>query len=198
MTNTGSRSELITIGDLKNWGYCPRVVYYRRFLPGASTPTYKMKAGIEAQAHIESLEVRRTLSRYGWEGARRKFGLRLADAELGLSGKLDILLERETEAAIVDFKLTSGDPGRNHRLQLGGYGLIVERQLGLAVRMAFLVRIPDSRIFEIPIDDDLRTELHAAIREINHMVDTEECPQPTDLRSRCVDCEYANFCADVW
>jgi len=200
---TGARSELITIGDLKNWGYCPRVVYYRRFLPGAAVATYKMKAGIAAQDVVERLEVRRTLARYGYESQKgnsviRKFGLWLVDEELGLSGKVDVLLERWDDGAVVDFKLTSGEPGENHRLQLGGYALLVEAKMDIRVPVGFLVRIPDEKVFEVPIDADLRERVRVGLASMKRMIETEWYPEATEVRGRCRDCEYANYCGDVW
>ena len=70
---------------------------------------------------------------------------------MGLAGKIDLLLEAEDEIAVVDFKLTSGEPGQNHRLQLAGYSLLAEAALGVPARRAFLYRIPDNRIFPEPV-----------------------------------------------
>ncbi len=196
---TNIRPELITIGDLKNWGYCARVVFYRRFLPGASAPTYKMKAGVEAQGVLEKLEVRRGLAKYGFEAAQRRFGLWLEeDQNLCMSGRLDVLLERWDDAAVVDFKLTAGEPGENHRLQLGGYALLVEAKLEIPVTMGFLVRIPDGNVFPIPIDAALRARVMKAREEIGQMTNTESLPEATEIRARCEDCEYQNYCGDVW
>jgi len=157
-----------------------------------------MKAGIAAQDVIERLEVRRTLNRYGFEKATRKFGLWLVDEELGISGKLDVLLERFDDGAIVDFKLTSGEPGENHRLQLAGYALLVEAKMDITVPVGFLVRIPDEKVFEIPIDEALRSRVRQGLDAMKRMMENEVCPEATDVRGRCMDCEYANFCGDVW
>ena len=75
---------------------------------GVGKQTYKMGEGKAAQDMVEQLEMRRTLREYGLEGAVRKFGVWLENDDLGLTGKLDLLLEMATEAAIVEFKLTSG------------------------------------------------------------------------------------------
>ena len=108
--------DLIPVTDLKQWAYCPRVVYYHRVMPAPPRPTYKMKEGLAAQELIESLEMRRKLREYGLDKAeRRRFGIWLENRELGLSGKIDLLLEAAEEIAVVDFKLTSGEPGQNHR-----------------------------------------------------------------------------------
>jgi len=111
---------LVRVTDLKQWGYCGRIVYYQWVMPGAGKPTFKMEEGRRAQEVLEKLETRRTLGRYGLEGARREFGVWLSDEELGLTGKVDLLLVGEGVGSVLEFKLTSGEPGENHRLQLGG------------------------------------------------------------------------------
>ena len=186
---------MITAGELKNWAYCPRVVYYRRRLGASSVATYKMKAGLDAQQMIERFEMRRSLGKYGFEEAHRTRDLWLVDEELGLNGRVDYLLESEDEAAIVDFKLTASEPGENHRLQLAAYAWLVERRLGKPVRRCFIYRIPDDRVFEVVIDERLRAWRTAALVQIR---DLDELPEATAVRGRCTDCEYLNFCADIW
>lgn len=190
--------DLFPVTDLKQWAYCPRVVYYHRVMPAPPRPTYKMKEGLAAQDLIENLETRRKLREYDLDGARRRFGLWLDNKELGLAGKIDLLLEAKDEIAVVDFKLTSGEPGQNHRLQLAGYSLLAEAAYGLPARRAFLFRIPDNRIFPEPMTEQLRQAVKTAITDIRRTGDTQLCPDPTEVRGRCVECEFANYCADVW
>jgi CRISPR-associated exonuclease Cas4 len=190
--------DMIPVTDLKQWAYCPRIVYYHRAMPAVGKPTYKMKEAISAQELIESLEMRRSLAKYGLQDAVRRFNVWLHDEALGLSGKADLVLESPSEVAVVDFKLTSGEPGENHRMQLTGYSLLAEVTYGLPARRAFLHRIPDSRIFTIEITDRLRQAVTTASAGIRNVGETQLCPEPTEVRGRCVECEYANYCADVW
>jgi CRISPR-associated exonuclease Cas4 len=101
-------------------------------------------------------------------------------------------------AAIVDFKLTSGDVGENHRMQLAGYAVLVESVLGLAVERAFLFRIPDNKVFVVPVGRDLRERVVEAVRDIGRLRETEELPDATAVSARCAECEYANYCGDIW
>ena len=190
--------DLISVTDLKQWAYCARVVYYHRVMPAPARPTYKMKEGLAAQDLIESLETRRKLREYGLDGARRRFGLWLKNEGLGLAGKIDLLLETDDEIAVVDFKLTSGEPGRNHRVQLAGYSLLAEAASGLPARQAFLYRIPDDRIFAEPVTEELRQAVNTAVVDIRRTGESQWCPEPTEVRGRCVECEFANYCGDVW
>ena len=190
--------DLIPVVELRQWTYCPRVVYYHLVMAGAGRSTYKMEEGLRAQELIESLEMRRTLREYGLEGARREFGIWLHDEQLGLTGKIDLLLRAETEASVVDFKLTSGEVAENHRMQLAGYALLTEAALGLKVSVAFVYRIPDNRVFSVTIDGPLRERVARTIAAIRGLKINEELPEPTPVRARCVECEYANYCGDVW
>lgn len=190
--------EVIPVTELRQWTYCPRVVYFHQLMAGAGRETFKMREGLRAQEMIENLEMRRTLREYGLEGAERLFGVRLEDEGLGLTGKLDLLLRGADEAAVVEFKLTSGEPGENHRMQLAGYALLVEAAMGLRVENTFLFRIPDNRVFRVPITVELRERVAEVVRAIQRMKKAEEMPAATLIRARCAECEYANFCGDVW
>jgi CRISPR-associated exonuclease Cas4 len=167
-------------------------------MPGAGRQTYKMREGLRAQDLIEGFEMRRTLREYGLSEAKREFGVWLQDEELGLSGKLDLLLRGKESAAVVDFKLTSGEVGENHRVQLAGYAVLVEKVLGLPVPVTFIYRIPDNGIFAIAMTDEMRTGVSAAVGAIKSMRNSQEMPEATSVRGRCTECEYANFCGDTW
>ena len=49
------------VTDLKQWVYCPRILYYHHCLPDVRPVTYKMKAGVEAGRAEEGREERRSL-----------------------------------------------------------------------------------------------------------------------------------------
>ena len=188
----------ITAGELKNWKYCRRVVFYRRLMPQASRETYKMREALSAQDLIEQSEVRRSLVEYGLIDFERRFGLWLSDSALALSGKPDLILVGSSEAAVVDFKMTAGEPGDNHVIQLSAYALLVQSKLRLPVRRMFLLRIPDNRVFSLEMTEERRRDVLEALREIRGMHAAEELPEATDCRARCKDCEYLHFCADVY
>ena len=54
--------------------------------------------------------------------------------------------------AVVDFKLTSGEVGANHRMQLAGYSILAEEAFGLPAPVAFIYRIPDNGVFPVEVD----------------------------------------------
>jgi CRISPR-associated exonuclease Cas4 len=194
----GLIQDLIPVTDLKQWAYCERIVYYNRVMPGTGKATYKMREAIAAQELIEGLEMRRSLLAYGLDAADRRFNVWLTDERLGLSGKVDVLLRAPEEVAVVDFKLTSGEPGENHRMQLAGYCLLAEAVCGVPGRRALVYRIPDNRVFAIEITGELRRAVAVAVEAIRRVGETQWCPEATAVRGKCVECEFANYCADIW
>lgn len=190
--------RLIPVTDLKQWAYCPRIVYYHWVMPVVVKPTYKMREAVAAQDLIEGLEMRRSLAKYGFDRSVRRVNVWLSETGMGLSGKVDMLLESGKQAAVIDFKLTSGEVGENHRMQLAGYSMLAEAASGLRADVAFVLRIPDSQVFPVEITADLRAQVREAVKRIHEMAEGQECPEPTLVVARCRECEFANYCGDVW
>jgi len=189
---------LLNVGDLKQWFYCPRVVFYHRFTPSAAVPTAKMQIALKAQAQMEPLEARRTLKPYGLEDALRIFDPWLSSDAVGLQGRPDLILEAPNRVAVVDFKLTSGEVTENLAAQLTAYSMIAEDVYQKPATVGFIYRIPDSAVLPVELTPTRRESIRQASAEILAMMESESLPEPTPFRKRCEDCEYANFCADIW
>src|SRR5262245_12954280 len=104
----------LTATDLKQWAYCRRIPYYRYVVPVRFAPTYSMERGRNVEGAVAALERRRGLRRYGLERGERHFGQWLRSEQLGLSGKLDLLIVTRTACFPVDFKDTAGGLRANH------------------------------------------------------------------------------------
>jgi len=188
----------LTVTDLKQWSYCPRIPFYRYVLPVDYTPTYKMQRGKAVQAAVEALERRRRLREYGLGEGERHFGTWLRSQKLGLSGKLDLLIVTPKACFPVDFKDTEGGVRQNHRAQLAAYALLAEEAFERPASDAFVYLIPTDDVVHVPITPELRAEVHDHVAAIREMVAMESLPEPTPIRTRCGICEYRNYCADIW
>jgi len=188
----------LKVSDLKQYYYCPRVVYYQYVLPVVKKPTYKMEKGKLAQEEIERLESRRKLVRYGISGGTRKFNVWIASRKWHLSGKLDLLIETESELYPVDFKFSRGKPFKNHIYQLAGYALILEDRYSSAVKRGFVYLIPEEDAVVFDISQELKEECIRTLNEIRKMILEEKFPEQPAEGSKCADCEYQNYCRDIW
>jgi CRISPR-associated exonuclease Cas4 len=183
--------------DLKQYVYCPRILYYHTVLPGVRPLTYKMEAGIAAHVQEEGKEKRRSLRSYGLSTGRRSFNVPLFSAELGLSGELDMLIETDTERIPVDYK-QSKKVGQHFKLQLMAYGRLLERAAAgdKAVNRGFLYLIPLRKAVEVRFTHPLRRQLSTSMIGLRHIAQQQQMPHPTKQRGRCVDCEFRRFCND--
>ncbi len=198
-TAEGVRSRLdLIVTDVKQFAYCPRIPYYRYVMPVRHRKTYPMEHGKAVQAAVEALEKRRGFRRYGVAEGTRRFGLSLRSDRLGLTGRLDLLIETAEACFPVDFKDSEGPVRRNHRIQLAAYALLVEDCLAKPVPAGFIYRVPAKDLVGVEIRAADREFAAVAISRIRHSVIAESVPQPTDVRNRCVACEYRNYCADIW
>src|ERR1035437_6055161 len=61
----------LRVNDLKQYAYCPRIVFYQYAMPVQHKATFKMDHGKAIEPRLEQLEQRRTLREYGLaEGMR--------------------------------------------------------------------------------------------------------------------------------
>lgn len=188
----------LTVTDLKQWAYCPRIPYYHHVMPVEIARTYKMQRGRDVEAAVEAMEKRRGFRRYGLERGERRFGVWLHSAALELSGKLDLLIITEDACYPVDFKDTEGGVRYNHSVQLAAYALLVEENLARPVPIAFVYLVPSRQLVTVPVGAKEREEVTRASAEMRRVIEQEKMPGPTPVRARCVACEFRNYCADIW
>lgn len=193
-----SRQFELTVTDLKQLAYCPRIPYYHHVMPVEISRTYKMERGRDIEAAVQAMEKRRGFRRYGLEHGERRFGVWLHSGTLALSGKLDLLVITEDACYPVDFKDTEGGVRYNHRIQLTAYAMLVEESLARPVPAAFVYLVPSRQLVNVAVDEKEREQVRRALTEMRRSIAEEEMPGPTPVRARCVACEFRNYCADIW
>ena len=90
----------LTVTDLKQWSYCPRVAYYMRCLPSVRPTTYRMRVAHDAHADEADRERRRSLRTYHLQDGEREFDVEVSSSELGLRGKVDLVVTRRREVSL--------------------------------------------------------------------------------------------------
>lgn len=191
-------SLLLRVNDLKQFLYCPRIVFYNTVMPVERKSTVKMERGKEEEFKLDALEKRRTLARYQLGMGERRFHVWIESAKLGLSGKLDLLIVSPRGFFPVDFKYTRGRPRRNHVYQLAGYALLVEEEFQTEVEAGFIYLAPIQEVVTIPITKQLKEKTLSFLNKIRTMVQEGILPPATEVRSRCNDCEFRNYCGDIF
>ena len=194
---------LCEVTDLKQWTYCPRVVYYRYCLPEVRPVTALMQAGIASHVDESEREDRRSLRTYGLSAGERVFDLRLQSANLGLRGRLDLAIALPSrdapnaEAIVVEYKDSERATGSHFMVQLAAYALLLEEAWNLPVRRGFLYSIPLRQAEPVPITRQLRAKVTQNIAAMHSAIQGEQMPPAPASRRPCVSCEFRRFCNDV-
>jgi CRISPR-associated exonuclease Cas4 len=188
----------LRVNDLKQFEYCPRIVFYNTVMPVERKSTVKMERGKEIELKLDALEARRTLRRYRLAEGQRRYHVWLSSDRLGLSGRLDLLIVARDGCYPVDFKHTRDRPHRNHVLQVGGYALLVEEVMQKPVPAAFIYIAPRNQLVRVVVTEGLKGLVRKRLDQIREMIREQFLPEPTPVRARCEECEFRNYCGDVF
>jgi CRISPR-associated exonuclease Cas4 len=188
---------MVRISDLRQWTYCPRVIWWTQVCPVGRYVSFKMKKGREKELRLQKLQRRRTLKSFGIKLGEVQSNVVLTSHRLGLTGKLDMLVVQGENRIPAEIKFTQGEARLNHRLQLAGYALLIEEVFGISVPHGFVIRLPDDEVDTIEIASSLRELAIQTIRAIRATISSERMPGANPVLGRCVDCEFVNFCQDI-
>ena len=187
-------AQLVTVTELRQYTYCPRVVYYMGILPRPLTG--KMREGVQAHEAEEDRERRRSLRPYKLHMGERFYGVRLKDQVLGVRAVLDMLVVTADEVIPIEHKLSNGSLSGTHRVQLMAYGLLAAAEYGRAARRGFVYWIPRRQASVVHFTPELADEAVALVAAVQRVRQSEVLPEPTPIVARCTDCEFRRFCGD--
>ncbi len=184
------------VTDLRQYLYCPRVVFFTYVLQPPRPVTERMVEGKEAHAAERARDRRRGTRLYGLPEGEKVQEVWLESPELGLVGKVDLVIRRGSEAVPVDFKDTVGRVPASHRLQVAAYGMLLEEAWGVRVQKGVVYQIPRRRATPVALTARMRRRVRETLEAIREMVEAERFPPGTSQRGRCVGCEFRRWCGD--
>lgn len=138
---------MLTVSDLKQFVYCPRIPYYYYVMPVPAKHTVHMVTGAEAHQRLSKLERRRTNHKYSLKEGTKLYKQAFRSERLGLTGLLDLLIESKSGFYPVEYKNTEGEPQLHHRYQLTAYALLVEDTTSAVVRSGYLCMLRSDYVF---------------------------------------------------
>ena len=177
---------------MRQYVYCPRIIYFRYVMQIHPKSTYKMQRGEEVHekgVRSKSKEVEGKVEKY--------YNLFLKDPELNIAALLDYLEFDGTEAVPVDIKTGHcyQDPiSDHHRAQLLFQAIIVEKNFKVPVLKVKVLYTKDKveRTYAFSLVDKL--QILNNIEVIREIVRSELIPPPISDVAKCVDCEFWRYC----
>lgn len=185
-----------TVTDLKQYDYCPRILYYHRCLPDIRPIVTKMEVAIRRHEDEPKRALRRTMHLEGLENAERRFDVPLSSSQLGLTGQVDELIFHQGLIIPVDYKLArKAQP--HFKLQLTAYAMLAEEHYQTRIQFGLLYLIQARKTVQIAFSSQLRQKVVEALAVMQRIAAAEAMPPPPDSIRPCLECEFRRFCNDV-
>ncbi|MGE5557832.1 MAG: CRISPR-associated protein Cas4 [Bacillota bacterium] len=199
MLNNGERAFRFTVTDIKQYQYCPRIIYFTYVQPVPRRVTRLMKFGEERHLEMERLEPRRVVRKYGLDEGEKIYRETFHSERLGLSGKLDMSIHAPGAVYPVEFKFTlEREPRRSYIGQLAAYAMLLEEKYATHIGKGFFYFIPAKKIAPVDIKDADKDRVICNLQAIRELIAGETFPPGTKETAKCVDCEWRIFCGDIF
>ncbi len=185
----------IPVNLIRQWCYCPRVVYYMELTDVAFHRPVWVGQGEHFHRAEEKLWQRRNLSRFNLRSGKTHHNLAVRSDALGLHGIADMAVETDEAVYAVEFKLSANRGKRGDQLQLAAYALLLEEHFSKPSTAGFLVG-KGKVLHTIDIDADKRRLVAEVADKIRRMLRRGLKPESSATVAQCCTCEYVNFCND--
>jgi CRISP-associated protein Cas1 len=195
MLATDAPTDLIPVRALNQVTYCPRL-YWLQYVEGLMVVNEHVEDGVVKHGRVN--DPKAALRPRKERDTIHTRSVALASEVLGLTGKLDLIEEKEGEVYPVEYKRSAAPTDANGQatywdndaVQLCAQGLLLEEHLGQPVPAAFLYYIGSKMRVRVVLDEMLRQQTHTAIAHIRAIAASDQPPPPLppDLTHRCHGC----------
>lgn len=187
-------SYSLPVNLIRQWCFCPRVVYYRELLNMVTIEPLWSIQGTNFHGREQQLFRRRNLTRFCLLEGKKRYSQNLKSSRLQLHGIADLLIETENSIHAIEFKC-SRVVKYAHRLQLCAYAMLAEENFEKPAGQAFILT-ENNRTYEVVVDSDLRSDVLKTRDEIFTMLNKGGKPSSSATVHQCTQCEYINNCND--
>jgi CRISPR-associated protein Cas1 len=193
--------DLIPVRALNQVTYCPRL-YYLEYVEAVMPINEHVEDGLFQHRRVDDPQLQHRPRKEN--DALHTRSVQISSTRLGLSGKLDLVEEKDGRVYPVEYKRGPGPAAANGQppywdndaVQVCAQAMLLEEEFATRIDRGILYYIGSKTRVEVPLDDDLRQKtLHAiqTIRELEQR-DTPPEPLPAELRHRCFGCSLATIC----
>lgn len=191
-----SSDEPLSVSDLKQFVYCPRIPYFMHILGFRERVTECMKEGVESEDRLVRLEERRRKLAKKLNVNGKLFNVSLYSERLGLFGLVDCVVVHGSEASPVEFKSSSKPKkvSENHLIQLVAYALLLESCMKKVSKKGYIIYEKHDELLEVSITEGLKRYTIKKIDEMKRVIAEEVFPETKQPASKCVSCGYRKLC----
>jgi CRISPR-associated exonuclease Cas4 len=194
--------DFVSVTDIKQYVYCPRIVYFDRVLH--ATPVFGSQQEDSKELHEDYVkkELRRKDAVYyssEFVGAEKSLLVSLSSSTLGLQGNVDCIIKTASgEYVPVEYKNMNSDKGRvcmQHKYQLVGYALLIEDSFKTVVKRGFVNYLPETLILQFEITPTMKSYVKRVLGHIRRIIRDEELPPIRVAKQKCTGgCGHKQTC----
>ena len=178
--------DYIFISALNQYEYCPRRCYYmfveNTFLNNEHTVEGTLQ---HARAHSDETSTR--------AGTRQLRGVHLYSRIYGITGKADVIEEKEGLLYPVEHKKGRRGKWTNDELQLCAQALCLEEMQGQEITQGYLFYVSTGRRKEVQFTAELRQQTIDTISAVRQLIESGQRP-PNPYTPRCKGCSLHDIC----
>ncbi len=177
--------------DVRQFVYCPRIIYHRYVLRLKRVRTRKMAKGTDDHETWKRKQIRRG------EDTDRYFGIYLSKPDIGMFGLLDAIDFDGVNASPIELKTGKAPTTQvfdHHRAQILAQCYLVESSLKAQVSDGAVYYQRNDSEIRIPYSAEDREFVASILGQMREIVISENLPERTQHSAKCVDCEFAPFC----
>lgn len=194
--------DFVSVTDIKQYIYCPRIVYFDRVLHATPMFGSQQKDSKELHEDYVEKELRRKDAIYyspEFVGAEKFMFISLSSSTYGLQGNVDCIIKTaKGEYILVEYKNMNSDKGRvcmQHKYQLVGYALLIEDNFNTTVKRAFVDYIPEGLILQFEITPTMKIFVKRVLGHIRRIIKDEELPPIRVAKYKCLGgCGHKEVC----
>ncbi len=193
--------DLIPIRALNQVSYCQRL-YYLEYVESVMPINEHVEDGIFQHRRVDDPALQHRSRKEG--DALHTRSVQISSERLGITGKLDLVEEKNGLVYPVEYKRGSGPPGdsdlpaywENDAIQVCAQGMLLEENLGVSIGLGVLYYIGSKTKVQVPFDDELRRKTLRAIQTVRELSERDAPPEPlpAELRHRCFGCSLGPVC----
>jgi CRISP-associated protein Cas1 len=181
MLATDPQTDLIPVRALNQVTYCPRL-YWLQYVEGLMVVNEHVEDGVVKHGRVN--DPKAALRPRKERDTIHTRSVALASEALGLTGKLDLIEEKEGEVYPVEYKRSTAPTDANGQatywdndaVQLCAQGLLLEEHLGQPVPSAFLYYIGSKTRVGVVLNETLRQQTHNAIAHTRAIAASDQPP----------------------
>ena len=187
---------MIAINLIRQYIFCPRIVYYNLFTN--IKPIYPRQVSLGIDYHdlqnqmLSSRKFKKLKIDY-CQILRNKY---FEDEKLNICGIIDLAFISNNEVIPIEFKHIKSKPKYSHILQLTAYGLLLEKQYKKFFKESYIIYSNNMKFYNVKITENHKKDLFYVINNIEKMYENDTLPQSDANEKKCSQCEYLNFCDD--